>query len=101
MFRIVTERKGLENVRAILARLGLDYSIFFGMGSYKLQPEECMVLEFEFADRANVLTAAQLIGEANAQECVLFQCIPSVSEMVCTKPLPEPERHTPAAAVAS
>ena len=73
MYRIVTERKGLENVRAILARLGLDYSIFFGMGSYKLQPEECMVLEFEFAERSAVLTAAQLIGESNAQECVLFQ----------------------------
>jgi hypothetical protein len=47
-----------------------------------------MVLEFEFAERSTVLTAAQLIGEANAQECILFQCIPSVSEMVCTRPLP-------------
>ena len=82
MYRILTEAKNVEEVKRVLIRLGLDYTVLRAEGSYLGAQERSLVIELDNARRELVFTAAKQIKDLNTQDAVLVQEIPVVSEMV-------------------
>jgi len=82
VYRILTEAKNVEEVKRVLIRLGLDYTVLRAEGSYLGAQERSLVIELDNARRELVFTAAKQIKDLNTQDAVLVQEIPVVSEMV-------------------
>lgn len=86
VYRIVTERKPayVKTIKRILGELHLDYSMYHGVGSYHMTPENCVAIELCFVSRNRAMVAAKLIGRANGQQCIVFQEIPCTSTLIGT-----------------
>ena len=82
MYRILTENKNAGGVRGLLRGLGLDYTIYFGEGSWHGQAENCMLIELDSTSRDVAEVAATLIKGLNNQQAVLLQHIPVTSQLV-------------------
>ena len=82
MFRLQTERKNVRKVKNLLSRLGLDFTILYGEGSYRLSKEKSMTIELDGASHEKARLAAAVIKSINQQESVLLQQIETESEFV-------------------
>ncbi len=82
MYRLLTERKNVSEIRKLLGRLRLDYSIFFGVGGYHLSPEKTMAIELDMITYQTARDAAMEIGLLNRQRAVLLQEVPVVSDLI-------------------
>ena len=82
MYRILTERKNVDLVMKAMVRLGVDYTIFFGVGGYHLAPEKSMVIELDMIAPEIAEAAALEIGIFNDQQAVLLQEIPIKSRLI-------------------
>jgi hypothetical protein len=82
MFRILTERKNVAQVKAELVRLGLDYTVYYGEGTWQGQQENSVAIELDNITREFAERAAIAIKMMNRQEAVLLQEIPVVSQLL-------------------
>lgn len=73
MYRIVTEEKNVEGIKAALAAFDLDFTLFRGIGSWKGKEEQSVAVELDRIPRATAEMVAQKIKEMNDQEAVLLQ----------------------------
>ncbi len=82
MYRILTENKNAGHVKQILRGLGLDYTVYYGDGSWRGQAENSMMIELDNASKNVAEAAAQLIKSSNFQRAVLLQKIPITSRLI-------------------
>jgi hypothetical protein len=82
MYRILTENKNADQVKRMLGGLGLDYTVYYGDGSWRGQAENSMLIELDNASADVAETIAKLIKENNFQHAVLLQEIPVTSRLI-------------------
>ena len=82
MYRILTESKNVDAVKALLGSLGFDYTVYYCDGSWHGQMESSMVIELGNASENDAHALAQLIKQTNAQQAVLVQNIPATSHLI-------------------
>ncbi len=82
MYRILTENKNPDGVKGLLRSLGLDYTMYFGSGSWRGQAESCMLIELDNASEDEADTVAKLIKRHNFQQAVLLQKIPVTNRLI-------------------
>jgi hypothetical protein len=82
LYQIMTEDTGRDNITAILDAHFQGYTIVKATGRWEGIPEPSLVIEIETDDAAGVHQCAELIREANHQQAVLVEAIPSNSELV-------------------
>lgn len=82
MFRILTERKNVDEVKAALGDLGFNYTVFDAQGSWNGQIENSMAIELDGVSWEVAANVARLIKSMNKQEAVLVQTIPSTSLLI-------------------
>ncbi|MDP9049890.1 MAG: hypothetical protein M3O31_04080 [Acidobacteriota bacterium] len=71
-----------EQVKAILERLGFDYTVFDAQGSWHGQTENSMAIELDGISWDAVMNVAHLIKSMNNQDAVLIQTIPTTSLLI-------------------
>jgi hypothetical protein len=77
MYRILTERKNADQVKNLLVASGLDYTIFYGDGSWHGAAEYSMAIELDNIPRIVAESVAQIIKFINGQAAILIQEIPT------------------------
>ncbi len=82
MYRILTENKNADAVKGLLGSLGLDYTMYYGDGSWQGQAENCMLIELDNASEHTAGVAAALIKRLNNQQALLLQHIPVTTHLV-------------------
>jgi hypothetical protein len=82
MYRILTEDKNADQVKRMLEGLGLDYTVYYGDGSWRGQAENSMTIELDNASEDVAETVAKLIKQTNFQQSVLLQEIPVTSRLI-------------------
>ncbi len=82
MYRILTEEKNVDQLKAMLTGLGLDFSVFSGQGTWHGQEENSLAIELDNIPRHRAEAAARIIKSMNKQEAVLLQEIPVTSELI-------------------
>ena len=82
MYRILTENKNPDQIKKILESLCLDYTVYYGDGSWHGQTENSIMIELDNTSGAIAETAARLIKETNFQQSVLLQEIPVTSRLI-------------------
>ena len=82
MYRILTEAKNVDQLKAMLTGLGLDFSVFSGHGAWHGQEENSLAIELGNIPRHRAEFVAKIIKSMNNQEAVLLQEIPVVSRLV-------------------
>lgn len=81
MFRILTEEKNVEQLKASLNGLGLDFTLFCARGSWHGQEENSLAIELDNVTRSLAESTARTIKSMNKQEAALLQEIPVVSTL--------------------
>jgi sugar phosphate isomerase/epimerase len=82
MYRILTEEKNVDEVKAILKSLGLDFTLFRALGSWRGKEENSLAIELDNVSRHRAEHAAMSIKSMNDQDAVLLQEIPIVSKFM-------------------
>lgn len=82
MFRILTEEKNVEQVKATLTGLGLDFILFSARGTWHGQEENSLAIELDNISRNLAESTARTIKLMNEQEAVLLQEFPIISELI-------------------
>lgn len=82
MFRILTEDKNIDRIKASLNGLGLDFTIFSGRGSWNGQEESSLAVELDNIPLQRAEYVARIIKSVNGQEAVLLQEIPVISRLI-------------------
>jgi hypothetical protein len=82
MYRIVTEDKNVEEIKAALVAFDLDFTLFRGVGSWRGKEERSVALELDRISRAMAETVALTIKRMNDQEAVLLQEFPIKTELL-------------------
>ena len=82
MFRILSEDKNVDQVKAALISLGLDFTLFRGHGTWQCHEESSLAIELDNIPRERAECAARIIKSLNSQEAVLFQEIPVTSQFI-------------------
>ena len=82
MYRILTEEKNVEQVKATLTGLGLDFTLFIAQGCWQGQKENSVAIELDNIPRHRAEHAARMIKSMNKQEAVLLQEIPATSTLI-------------------
>ena len=82
MYRILTERKNVAGIKSLLGRLGLDFTVYYGDGSWHGRGEASMLIELDQASKGTAKRAARLIKKSNAQQAVLLQEVPTKSRLI-------------------
>jgi hypothetical protein len=72
VYRILTEYKNFEGVVELLKGLGMDFTSYPALGSWKNESEKTLIIELEHPHEL-VYTAARRIAELNNQEAVMVQ----------------------------
>ncbi len=73
MYRIVTEDKNVEGIKAALVGFDLDFTLFRGIGSWRGKEEEGVAVELDRISRETAEKIAYAIKRMNDQEAVLLQ----------------------------
>lgn len=76
MFRIVTEDKNVEGIKAALLGFDLDFTLFRGIGSWRGKEEPSLAVELDRISREMAEDLAYRIKIMNEQEAVLLQEFP-------------------------
>jgi sugar phosphate isomerase/epimerase len=82
LYRIFTEENEVDQFKAALRSLGIDFTVFSGHGTWHGQEESSIVIELANISRARAEYAARLIKSLNKQEAVLLQEIPVFSQLI-------------------
>ena len=82
MYRILTEEKNVEQVKATLTSLGLDFTLYRARGSWHGQEENSLAIELENISRNLAESTARTIKSMNEQEAVLLQEFPVTSKLI-------------------
>jgi len=82
VFRILTEEKNIDRIKAALIGLGLDFTLYRASGSWRGQEENSLAIELDNITRKSAEDAAKIIKSMNNQEAVLLQEIPVVSQLL-------------------
>lgn len=82
MYRIVTEDKNVEGIKAALVGFDLDFTLFRGIGSWRGKEEESVAVELDRISRETAEMVARTIKTMNDQEAVLLQEFPIKTELV-------------------
>jgi hypothetical protein len=82
MYRILTEEKNVEEVKATLTGLGLDFTLYRARGSWHGQEENSLAIELDNISRNLAESTARTIKSMNEQKAVLLQEIPVVSKLI-------------------
>ena len=82
MYRILTEERNVEKMKAILRSLGLDFTVFRALGSWLGKEEASVAIELDNVAEECAEGAAKSIKSMNGQEAVLFQVIPGSSKLI-------------------
>jgi type II secretory pathway component PulC len=82
MYRILTEEKNVEQVKATLTGLGLDFTLFNAQGCWRGQRENSLAIELDNISLSRAEDAARIIKSMNKQEAILLQEIPVVSKLI-------------------
>jgi hypothetical protein len=82
MYRIVTEEKNVEEIKAALVACHLDFTLFRGIGSWKGKEERSVAVELDQTTRAMAELVALKIKRMNNQEAVLLQEVPVKSNLL-------------------
>jgi hypothetical protein len=70
MYRILTEEKNIDQLKAMLIGLGLDFSVFSGHGTWQGQEENSLAIELSNIPRHRAEFVAKTIKSMNNQEAV-------------------------------
>jgi hypothetical protein len=82
MYRILTENKNVEGIRSLLGNLGLDFTFYYGDGSWHGRNEHSLLIELDRASERVAEKAARLIKRSNSQQAVLLQEVPARSRYI-------------------
>lgn len=82
MYRIVTEDKNVEGIKAALVGFDLDFTLFRGVGSWRGKEEESVAVELDRISRETAEMVARTIKTLNDQEAVLLQEFPIKTELL-------------------
>jgi hypothetical protein len=82
MYRIVTEEKNVEGIKAALAAFDLDFTLFRGIGSWRGKEERSVAVELDRVSRETVEDVARRIKAMNDQEAILLQEFPTKTDIV-------------------
>jgi hypothetical protein len=82
MYRILTENKNVDEVWKALRVLGLDYTLYFGRGSWQGKREKSLMIELDDVSRCRAVKAAKVIKELNGQDAILLQHIRTNSDLL-------------------
>lgn len=82
LYRILTERKNVDQVEHWLVAHGFDYSIFSGSGAWHGARENSMAIELATATKEEAVFAALSIKEMNEQESVILQELPVLTTFI-------------------
>jgi len=82
MYRILTERKNVELVKRTLGMLSLDYTVYYGDGSWQGRPESSMAIELDNVTIDVARQAATAIKRVNHQQAVLLQEIHADNQLL-------------------
>ena len=82
MFRIVTEDKNVEGIKAALVGLDLDFTLFRGIGSWRGKEEPSLAVELDRISRETAERIARRIKVLNDQEAVLLQEFPIKTDLL-------------------
>ena len=82
MFRILTENKNIDAIKQLLGRLGLDFTCYYGDGSWEGQLENSLLIELDRTSEDVAEEVARIIKQTNVQKIVLLQEIPVRSRYV-------------------
>ena len=82
MYRILTEEKNVEQMKAFLAGLGLNFTFYRARGSWQGKEEDSVAIELDNVPQECAEDAARSIKSMNGQEAVLLQEIPVVSKLI-------------------
>jgi hypothetical protein len=82
MYRILTERKNVELVKRTLGVLGIDYTVYYGYGSWQGHAESSMAMELDNVSTDIARRAATTIKKINKQHAVLLQQIKADNELL-------------------
>jgi hypothetical protein len=82
MYRIVTEGKNVEGIKAALVGFDLDFTLFRGIGSWRGREEQSVAVELDRISRSTAEMVARTIKTMNDQEAVLLQEFPIKTDLV-------------------
>jgi hypothetical protein len=82
MYRIITEKKSVAAIKALLGKLGLDFTVYYADGSWRGNAESSLLIELDLASEDSAVRAARLIKKSNAQHAILLQEIPTKSRLM-------------------
>lgn len=82
MFRIVTEDKNVEGIKATLLGLDLDFTLFRGVGLWRGVEEPSLAVELDRISREMAEIVARKIKTLNDQEAVLLQEFPIKTDLL-------------------
>jgi hypothetical protein len=82
MFRIVTEDKNVEGIKAALIGFDLDFTLFRGVGSWRGKEEPSLAVELDRISRETAENVARRIKAMNDQEAVLLQEFPVKTDLL-------------------
>ena len=82
MYRILTEERNVNLVKAALIDFGLDFTLFSGHGTWHGQEENSLAIELNNIPRHRAEDVARIIKSMNNQEAVLFQEFPVTSKLI-------------------
>lgn len=82
MFRIVTEDKDVEKIKAALIGFDLNFTLFRGIGSWRGKEEPSLAVELDRISRETAEAVALRIKALNDQEAVLLQEFPIKTDLL-------------------
>ncbi len=82
MFRILTEDKNVEGIKAVLIGFDLDFTLFRGVGTWHGKEESSLAVELDRISRETAENVARRIKAINDQEAVLLQEFPVATRIL-------------------
>ncbi len=82
MYRILTEAKNVDQLKAMLTGLGLDFTLYRARGSWHGQEEDSLAIEFDNISQNLAESTARIIKSMNKQDAVLLQEFPVTSILI-------------------
>lgn len=82
MYRILTEDKNVEGIKAALVGFDLDFTVFRGIGSWHGKEESSLAVELDRISRETAEKVARRIKAINDQEAVLLQEFPIKTDLL-------------------
>lgn len=76
LYRVLTEKKNVDQVEGWLVAHGFDYTIFTGHGAWHGARENSMAIELATVTKDDAVSVAFSIKQMNEQEAIVVQELP-------------------------